>query len=129
MSETDRILNDVRDYVRISAVQAVKPIAIKVIDSYEKAQVYGALDGSTLLKKIQEMTKIADSTISDWLAIFVRSQLCTQPNEFYKSHRALFSLQELGIDSSVLKKRAKIATKNQSTTQATSDTQQTGGSS
>lgn len=126
MSESDRILNDIRGYLRISAAQSVKSIAVEVIDTYEKTLVYGMLDGETTQTMIEQTTRISQATISGWLASFVESGLCTQPNKYYKSHHALFTLQELGINPSVLKKRAKTPSKTDATKQGTDEVPQAG---
>lgn len=109
MSETDRILNDIRAYLRVTAAVASRPNAARVIDSQEKAAVYGKLDGNTPQAKIEQMTKVPNQTISRWLIEFVQEGLVTPPNEYYKSHKALYTLQELGIDLAVLKRRAKTS--------------------
>jgi transposase len=96
----------------------MKPIATTVIDIYEKAVVYGALNGETTQTKIEQTFKISQATISGWLASFVQAGLCTQPNEFYKNYRALFTLQELGINPADLKKRAKTSSKEIGSTQS-----------
>jgi hypothetical protein len=104
-SDAARILSDVRAYVRISAAQSLRPVAKTVIDTWEKAEVYSKLDGKTPQSKISEVSKVAQQTISDWMSLFVQSGLVTEPNEFYSSHRALFSLRELGINQGALKRK------------------------
>ena len=106
-NKTDRILNDIRSYLRMSAAAASRPIASKVIDTQEKAIVYSKLDGKTSQQKISDVTKVAQKTISNWDEEFVRAGLAMPPDEYYPSHRALFSLAELDINVSVLKKREK----------------------
>ena len=108
VSESDRILNDIRAYVRINAVQSFKSAAVGVIDSYEKAVVYEMLSqGKVTQTKIEQTTGVSQSTLSGWLGSFVKAGLCSEPNKFYEGYKALFTLQELGIDPSILKKRAK----------------------
>jgi len=72
------------------------------------------LDGKTSQSKIDSATGVAQTTISDWLAIFVKEGLASPPDEYYPSHRALFTLQELGIDLAALKKRTKKSSKTSS---------------
>jgi len=91
----------------MSAAAASRPIASKVIDTQEKAIVYSKLDGKTSQQKISDVTKVAQKTISNWDEEFVRAGLAMPPDEYYPSHRALFSLAELDINVSVLKKREK----------------------
>ena len=104
-SETPKILSDIRAYVRISAAQSLRPIAKSVIDTWEKAEVYSRLDGKTPQAKVSESSKVAQQTISDWMGQFAQAGLVTEPNEFYSSHRALFTLRELGISQVSLKRR------------------------
>jgi hypothetical protein len=103
MNETDRILNDIRSYLRISAAASSKSIAAEVIDTLEKALVYGKMDGKTSQEKIGSSAGIPQTTVSRWVDDFVRAGLAVPPNEYYSSHRALFTLEELGIDLSAKK--------------------------
>jgi hypothetical protein len=105
MTETDSILNEIRIYLRISAAQIMKPIATQTLDSYEKALVFSKLDGTLLQTKIEAETKVPQTTINRWLNLFVSAGLVTPPNEFSPGYKALFTLQELGINLSELKKR------------------------
>jgi len=107
MSESDKLLNDIRAYLRISAAAASRLVARATLDIYEKALVYSRLDGKTSQSRIETETKIPQATISVWLAGFVQAGLASPPDQYNPSHRALFTLQELGIELGVLKKRAK----------------------
>jgi transposase len=107
MNETDVILNDIRAYLRISAAAAARSVAAKTLDLQEKALVYSKMDGKTLQTKIETLTGVPNQTISRWADEFVSAGLASAPNEYVNGHRALFSLNELGIDISGLKKRAK----------------------
>jgi len=106
MSETERLLNDIKAYLRISAAAASRANAKTVIDTYEKALVYSKLDGKITQTKIQADTKIPQTTISMWLTGLVQAGLVAPPDQYNDSHRALFTLQELGIELGTLKKRA-----------------------
>lgn len=116
-----RILSDIRAYVRISAASASKATAQKTLDTWEKALVYSKLNGVTSQAKIAEDTTLPQKTVSNWVIEFVESGLASEPNELFKSHRALFSLRELGIDLAKLKPRKKP--KNASQIQGTIDAQ------
>lgn len=108
-TETDRILNDIRTYMRISAAAASRLTASKVIDLQEKANVYSKMDGQTTQTKIESLTGVPNQTISRWVDEFVEAGIASPPNEYYLGPRALFSLRELAIDTAQLKKRAKAA--------------------
>jgi hypothetical protein len=105
MSETERLLNDIRAYIRISAAAALRVVAKTSLDIYEKALVYSKLDGKTSQTKIETDTKVPQTTISVWLAGFVQAGLTSPPDQYNSSHKALFTLQELGIDLGMLKRR------------------------
>jgi hypothetical protein len=109
MSETERLLNDIRAYIRISAAAASRLVAKSTLDTYEKALVYSKLDGKTAQTKIEADTKVPQPTISVWLAGFIQAGLVSPPDQYNLSHRALFTLQELGIELGMLKKRAKTS--------------------
>ena len=109
MSETNKILSDIRAYFRISAAAASRVSAAEILDTYEKAFVYSKLDGETSQNKIEQATGVPQRTISNWVTAFVQAGLVSPPDEYNESHRALFALQELGINLSTLKKRAKKA--------------------
>ena len=104
MDDTQRLLNDIRTYLRISAASASRETAAKILDSKEKALVYSKLDGNTSQAKLAEIAKIPDRTIGGWCIVFAETGLASEPNEFFKSHRALFTLRELKIDVAKLKK-------------------------
>jgi ribosomal 50S subunit-recycling heat shock protein len=112
-SETERFLNDIRSYLRISAAAASRAVAKTVLDTYEKASVYSKLDGKTSQTKIEADTKVPQATISVWLGSFVQGGLVSVPSQYNSSHKALFTLQELGIEFDTLKKRTKVSKTNQ----------------
>ena len=85
----------------------MRPVAAQVIDTFEKAVIFGKLDGYSSQQKLQELTKIPQATISRWVNDFTEAGIVAPPEGIYKNHRALFSLRELGIDSPALKKRSK----------------------
>lgn len=107
MSETNRILNDIRAYIRLSAAASAKISAPNFIDTYEKGLIYSKLDGQITQVKLEKSTKIPQSTINRWLDSFLQGRLVAPPDEFCPGYRALFTLQELEIKSDNLKKRAK----------------------
>jgi hypothetical protein len=105
MSNTNKMLYDILVYLRISAASASKSVAAKILENHEKATVYSKLDGKTSQQKIADSTGVPQRTISEWLNLFVESGLASEPNEFYPSHKALFTLREVGIDMASLKRR------------------------
>lgn len=107
MNETDVLLNDIRAYLRINAAAAARSVAAKILDLQEKALVYSKMDGKNSQIKIESMTGVPQKTISNWANEFASAGLVSVPNEYVTAHRALFSLNELGIDISTLKKRTK----------------------
>jgi hypothetical protein len=107
MDRTEVLLIDIRAYLRITAASSLREIAAQVIDNYEKAVVFGRLDGNTPQQKLQELTKTPQTTVSRWVQDFTEAGIVAPPDEIYKNHRALFTLRELGIDSAALKKRSK----------------------
>lgn len=109
MSDTEKLLNDIRVYLRISAAAASRAIAKTTLDTYEKALVYSKFDGRTAQTKIEQDTKVPQKTISNWLAGFVQAGLVSPPDKYNNSHKALFTLQELDIQLNTLKSRAKAS--------------------
>ena len=107
MSETDKILNDIRAYLRMSAAATAKSSASTIIDSYEKGLIYEKLDGQITQVKLEQITKIPLSTINRWLDSFLQERIIAPPDEYYPSYRALFTLQELDIKLDALKKRGR----------------------
>lgn len=107
MSETEKILNDIRAYLRINAAAALRPVAATVIDSQEKAKVYEKLSEGKTQPMIEAETGIPQRTISDWVGKFTEAGLVTPPNEHERVYRALFTLRELGINTAGLRTRKK----------------------
>jgi hypothetical protein len=103
------ILNDIRAYTKIAAISSSRLAAKRVFDSYEKALVYSKMDGKTSTYKISDATGVPQRTVATWVDDFVRAILASTPDQIHSSHRALFSLSELSIDLSTLKKRKKEA--------------------
>jgi len=88
------------------AAAALRPTVIRVLDTYEKALLFSKLDGNTPQLKLQDLTKIPQPTISQWLTRFAEAGIVSLPNELYRNHRAMFTLQELGINIATLRKRS-----------------------
>lgn len=88
------------------AATTLRPTAGRVIDTYEKALLFSKLDGNTRQLRLQEATKVPQPTISVWLGKFTEAGIVSPPDEVYRNYRALFTLQELGINIATLKKRA-----------------------
>jgi transposase len=107
VSETEKLLNDIIAYLRISAAATKRAVAKNTLDTYEKALVYNKLDGKTSQAKLEADTKVPKTTIADWLAGYVQAGLASPPNQYNPSHKALFTLQELEIELGMLKKRTK----------------------
>lgn len=101
------ILNDIRSYTRIAAAGSLKQMAARVFDSHEKAVVYSKMDGRTSTYKIAEAANVPQRTVATWADDFVRANLAAPPDDVHSSHRSLFSLSELAVDLSTLKKRKK----------------------
>lgn len=101
MSETDKILDDIRTYLRITAAAASRTVAKTTVDTLEKAQVYEKLCEGKSQRKIEEETGIPQKTISNWVAKFTEAGLLSPTN------KALFTLRELGINMSELGSRKK----------------------
>jgi DNA-binding transcriptional ArsR family regulator len=106
-SDADKILNDIRTYLRIGAAIASRDIASKVLDTQEKAQVYEKLYEGASQTGIKAATGIPQPTVSRWIDEFIEAGLVTPPNEYSKNYRALFTLRELAINTSELAKRKK----------------------
>jgi DNA-binding MarR family transcriptional regulator len=106
-NDSNKILNDIRTYLRISAAVASRSIASKVLDTQEKAQVYEKLYEGAPQAKIEAETGVPQQTVSRWINEFVEAGLVTPPNDYSKNYRALFTLRELAINTSELAKRKK----------------------
>ena len=103
----NEILNDIRTYQRITAAAASRATAVRVFDSWEKAAAYSRMDGKTSTYQIADSLQLPQRTVASWADDFVRAMLASPPDDFHKSHRALFSLGELSVDLAQLKKRKK----------------------
>ena len=105
MDKTEALLGDIRGYLKIMAATALRPMAGRVLDAYEKALLFSKLDGNTPQLKLQELTKVPQPTISIWMGKFMEAGIVSPPNDIYRNYRAMFTLQELGVSIGTLKKR------------------------
>ncbi len=105
MDKTEALLGDIRGYLRAMAAMAIRPMAGRVLDTYEKALLFSKLDGNTPQLKLQELIKVPQPTISIWMGKFMEAGIVSPPNDIYRNYRAMFTLQELGINIGTLKKR------------------------
>lgn len=106
-SDTDKILNDIRTYLRINAAVALRPVAMALINTQEKAKVYEKLGEGKTQPKIEAETGIPQRTISDWISKLIEAGLVSPPNDYVKTTKALFTLRELGISMTDLAGRKK----------------------
>ncbi len=107
MDKTEALLGDIRGYVKFMAATALRPMAGRVLDTYEKALLFSKLDGNTPQLKLQELTKVPQPTISIWMGKFMEAGIVSPPNDIYRNYRAMFTLQELGISIGTLKRRGR----------------------
>lgn len=98
------LLVDLVAYARVIAASAVTERAQGLIDSYEKAQAYVHLDGEKTDTDISRQIKVPRRTVTDWVSKFVSHGLAVRRG---RSERALFTLEELGINVGALKRKRK----------------------
>ena len=106
MDKSELLLGDIRSYLRIIAATTKQSAAKEVLDTYEKALLFSKLDGNTPQLRLQELTSVPQPTISVWMGKFIEAGIVTPPSEVNRNYRALFTLQELGINIGTLKKRS-----------------------
>ena len=111
ITAVEKLLFEILTYLRASAASATKSRAHEVLDDYSKAMVYKHLDGSKAQAKVAEAAGVSQATVSRYAQDFVEAGLATPPSKFYTNYRALFTLEELGIDSGALKKREQTKAK------------------
>lgn len=118
--EKDRLLIELRAYARIIAASLVSTKAKKVIDDYQKAQVYAILDGEKSDYQISDATGVLRRTVTNWVKEFVKNNLAIGSGEAGKKERlerALFTLEELEIDLNLLKREWEKKKSNRAKTQ------------
>jgi hypothetical protein len=93
-----KLLYEILQYVRAQAVAALRNGASTIIDTGAKAKVYGLLDGNTTQKAIADATRVPKTTVNRHVAAFLRGGLAVPPSEYYENPRALFTLEELGLE-------------------------------
>jgi len=113
ISQNERLLFEISTYLRISAASAARTGACQVIDTYRKAIVYRNLDGTKTQAKLAGLAGVSQRMISNYVQEFVGAGLATPPSKFYPNYRALFTLEELGINISELKKPEEAKVKKQ----------------
>lgn len=102
---TERLLFEILAYLRASAASTMKPRAEQILNDYRKAIVYKSLNGNRSQPKVSKLTGVPQPTISRYAKEFVRARLASPPSEFYPNYRALFTLDEVGINLGELKRK------------------------
>ncbi len=95
--ETERLLAEILQYVRATAVSSVRPQARSVIDSDRKAKVYAAMTGDRSQAEIAAATGVPQPTISRYQRDFFVAGLATPADNSHRNPRALFTLDELSL--------------------------------
>ncbi len=95
--ETERLLGEILQYVRATAVSSVRPLARSVIDSDRKAKAYAAMTGDRSQAEIAAATGVPQPTISRYQRDFLVAGLVTPADKSHRNPRALFTLDELGL--------------------------------
>jgi len=95
--ETERLLFEILQYVRASAVTAVRSSARLVIDSPRKMKVYTAMKGDKTQQEIGVATGVPKATVWRYQTEFLAAGLASPPNKYSPNSKALFSLEELGL--------------------------------
>src|SRR5437879_12832865 len=104
--ETERLLSEILQYVRATAVSSVRPQARSVIDSGRKAKVYAAMTGDKSQPEIASTTGVPQPTISRYQRDFFVAGIATPPDKSHRNPRALFTLDELGLSDLVQEPKA-----------------------
>jgi DNA-binding transcriptional ArsR family regulator len=105
MEKLEKLFVDMPFYLKAMALSSIRPIALRAIDTYEKAHLYSKLDGYTPQLRLSESTGVPQPTISVWLAKFTEALIVAPPDEGHKGYRALYTLQELAINTASLAKK------------------------
>ena len=106
-NEGERLLFEIMTYLRATAAIGLKEKAKVILNSYKKAIAYQNLDGNRSQTEIAKTCGVSQPMVSGYVNEFVSSGLAIEPNKYYRFHKALFSLGELGIDLTSLKKLEK----------------------
>jgi len=105
--ESERLLFEIMTYLRATTATGLKEKAKGILNSYKKAIAYENLDGNQSQAEIAKKCGVSQPMVSGYVDEFVSNGLAIEPNKYYRSHKALFSLGELGIDIASLKKLEK----------------------
>lgn len=105
--EKDRLLAELHAFAKTTAATSVSTRAKKVIDDYQKAQVYANLNGGRSDSQISKITGVPRRTVTARVDEFVKNGVAIRLGEAGKKgrlERALFTLDELDIDLNQLKR-------------------------
>lgn len=91
-------------YVRVIAASKASEKAQSLIDIHEKAKAYTLMDGKRTDTDIAKSIHVPRRTVTEWEGKFVASGLAVRVG---RSQRALFTLEDLGINLRSLKKKYK----------------------
>ena len=106
-NESERLLFGIMTYLRAEAAMGLKDKAKVILDTYKKAMAYQNLDGNRSQTEIAKICKVSQPMVSGYVTEFVSNGLAIEPNKYYRFHKALFCLGELGIDLIPLRKLEK----------------------
>lgn len=99
----ESLVQEILVYIRASSAATLRPIASNVLGTHTRASIYRYADGRTPQTKIAGLVGITQPVVSDYLREFVSAGLASPPGKLDPCHRALFTLDELGIDVEKLK--------------------------
>ncbi|MFQ5909412.1 MAG: hypothetical protein ACE5IJ_01670 [Thermoplasmata archaeon] len=101
---TSEALAELLPYVRAMAASMGRERAQSIIDSHEKALAYSHMEVGRTDTDIANSIGVPRRTVTGWVGAFVANGLAVREG---RSTRALFTLEELGINIGTLKKKRK----------------------
>lgn len=109
MASTEALLHEILLYTKAQAIPAVRETAQGLITNASRAAIYRALDGKTSQADIARARSVTQQAIGPVVQSFIKAGLAAPASEFFAAPKALFTLDELGIDATLLEAKPKKA--------------------
>lgn len=97
ISRIEKLLEDIRIWIRIGNLRQLRDMLVQELDSYEKMRIFELTDGTRSQKEIASRTKVSRSTISYYWQKWSGLGILTTSKQRKGRMKKIVTLDEVGI--------------------------------